>query len=267
MSVKDDRLKYIKSVIKEFKRKGYTEENEGLGYRNGLSEVFGKGNIQTYAKSKQAFEKFKQNVRKERSYQKERRTIIKESSLIKERYKQNVRKQEEELIKEIESLYGEKTRSAQIVFKNRNQFNIRRKDKAEDIKDKVSDAFIKSVTDELILTSDDNKSGYGFKNTKDDDIVKESLDDIKQKMRGDKFAGENMFLLQDYLFGKLIYEKYYGENAEYDTKTHKADSIFWKDISKELSIYYNTLLKAQKNIDDMKGTEAEEIVNSILKRK
>lgn len=266
MSVKDDRIRYVNRIIKEFKQKGYNETNEELGYRNGLLNIFGTGNLQTVTKSKQAFESFKRRVKSERHYQKERREVISEAQKIKERFEQNNRKREDKLIKEIESIYGEKTRSSQIIFRNRQNYKIRLNDIGEDIKDKVADAFVNSVTNEVILTEDEEKKGYGFKNHAEDNYVKDSLSNIKSKMKEDKFAGENMFLLQDYLFGKLIYEKYYSEDAEYNVKTRKADDLFWKDISKSLTVYYETLLKAQENIDSMTGTKAEEIVNSILKQ-
>lgn len=266
MSVKDDRIRYVNKIIKEFKQKGYNETNEELGYRNGLLNIFGNGNLQTVTKSKQAFESFKRKVKTERHYQKDRREVVSEAQKIKQRFEENMKKREDKLIKEIENIYGEKSKSSQIIFRNRENYKIKLIDVGEDIKDKVANAFVDSVTNELILTEDEEKRGYGFKNHAEDDFVKDSLSNIKNKMKGDKFAGENMFLLQDYLFGKLIYEKYFSEDAEYNVKTRKADDLFWKDISKSLSVYYETLLKAQKDIDSMAGTKAEEIVDSILKQ-
>ena len=110
-------------------------------------------------------------------------------------------------------------------------------------------------------------TGKNVTQEKEDKIIKETLSKIHKMMKRDKFAPENSYILRDFLFRSLIYEKYHGEEAEYDTKTHKADEYFWKDVAFKLERFYKDLLKNQKSIDDMEDTGFDDIIKNMLKKR
>lgn len=221
------------------------------------------GDFKTDKKVLKHYDELLKNVRRVRShYRYEEYKKSQQRAKEIDRISKNLDKFKHRLLK----MYGQTT-SAKIIFKNHKNMDISPTDNIKQIQNKVADNFIKSITDEVIYTSDKDITGYAFKNHSEDKVIKDTLNKIHKMMKNDKFAPENSYILRDYLFRTLIYEKYYGENAEYDTKFHKADAYFWEDVAFKLEKFYKSLKKNQKYIDNMDDTAFDDIVQSMLKRK
>lgn len=244
------KARYLYKAKEEYESKGWSLEKLYGSFKNDKNIL-------------KHYDDILKNVRKTRShYRYEEYKNSPERAKEIEKLNNNIDKFKNRLLK----MYGS-TRSAKIIFKNHKNMNIDIKDNMTKIREKVADDFIKSITDEVIYTSNKKITGYAFKNHSEDKIIKETLSKIHKMMKRDKFAPENSYILRDFLFRSLIYEKYHGEEAEYDTKTHKADEYFWKDVAFKLERFYKDLLKNQKSIDDMEDTGFDDIIKNMLKKR
>lgn len=238
MNKRKYREKQITKIIREFK-----------GNEWDLPEVKS-GNIYDVTKSKQSYDRYMSKIRAQRSREKEKIKIQSELQAYKEKRDKEI---ETEIKKGLHDIYKEQTGK---YFARKDEIGLTIRDVRKGTKhvhEKVTNHFMSTLTDEMEYT--DKKgvkraSGAFFSNTAEEDGVEENLEQIKNLMEEDINVIGNMSMLMDYLYEKIIPQKYEEQTLngdiippEYNTETAKAPVSFFKDTSRKLLKKYKELLR------------------------
>lgn len=232
------RKKRLNKIVNEFTSKGWDLPT----YRG--------NDLHNLAYNKKSYENYISKVANIRNREKEKIKIKEEIETYRNKLK---KKQELETKKVLHSIYGDKTG---MYFDKRKDADINiidiRKGKKH-IHNKYSKSMMNMLTEEMTYKDEKgvfHKHGGFFKNTSEEFVVEENLNEIRKLMKEDKNLLGNMTILTTYLYEKIIPLKYEEQTLngevippEYNSETAKAPLSFFEDTSRKLLKRYKELLR------------------------
>ena len=242
MKIKDKREKYVRKIMDEFTSKGWD-----------LKRLFGRAGINRFTKNEQSYNEFKNRVRKERSYYREREKVHAEYSKIQERLNKTFELKTKSRTKDMQKMLFETfgaTKQTKRIWQDRVSLGLTYSDfmnpkkLKEKVANKYTEKFFKDITEEINYSKDGQEKRIGsvFKNVSDEDYLKPYFKEIEMALKGADDIPDITTRAIDYLYGTIIMNKYEGANAEYsEFKRGRDEPKFWKEVAFELTQYIKSI--------------------------
>lgn len=234
MNKVNQNVRYFNKVKQEFENKGWD-----------FSKVLGRANPFTLVKNPRSMANFKERVKKERAYNKEREKIEKEAQKIWSRIKaKGVKKKEKKKIDTVQALkaLGYSKRSINKLLDMQRKYHLSLSDLIDEKKVSriLSREMISSLTDEIEVERQGTKKKIkgAFSRFSEIPRVKERLEKLEEMVQKDPKALHHVeFVLQRFLNETLLqrYEEFRQKHGRYITPPEQ----FYVDLVDDLLHMYS----------------------------